>query len=380
MQQGVRKTTSFTIFDPTGKFIPNPNDKFFWIGRKFKIYIGLQRKEYAEEPTQAIYQNDSNSTISLNSLSQGKDDILKFGDSLQEQLDTYWFSKGVYILTDISSSQSSEGTVVSISGVDKFGAFGNETGYGEMIGTFGIDAGTTIDWAIREILHQDIGNGIVIDPQPPIIDPYFQQYKLPLDIMKGPGSYLNELLNDLAAMLHADIYYDNDGHLNMWRSLNYDDYKSLTKSWDFVYGDQEYVQAQVQYDLLNVVNSIYVVGDNPSANILPIAWSENRNPKSPISIQKIGRKSRYIESSTIQTEKEARDYADYLLKMYSILGHTISLVSTFMPHLEIDQIITVTDERLGYETENFIVSGLSIPIGLGTITINGSNIGELPEA
>ena len=40
--QGVQKSISLTIFDPTGEYIPNPNDRLFWIGRRFKVYLGLR--------------------------------------------------------------------------------------------------------------------------------------------------------------------------------------------------------------------------------------------------------------------------------------------------------------------------------------------------
>ena len=63
---------------------------------------------------------------------------------------------------------------------------------------------------------------MILDPQEPIIDPYFQNRKIPITISKGPGSYLADLLNDLSTSFKADIYYDNEGRLNIWRSLNYD--------------------------------------------------------------------------------------------------------------------------------------------------------------
>ena len=127
--------------------------------------------------------------------------------------------------------------MVTLSGVDKFGAFTNDSGYGEMVGTFSLKKGTLINTAIKEILRQDRGNGQLLDPVEPIIDPFFQDYALPLDIDKGPGSYIGDLLIDLANTLHADIFYDNNGRLNVWRSLNQDEYKNVPKEWDYHFGD-----------------------------------------------------------------------------------------------------------------------------------------------
>lgn len=41
---GVRRTCSLTIADIDGRFIPSPSG-YFWIGRKFKLYIGLYDDE-----------------------------------------------------------------------------------------------------------------------------------------------------------------------------------------------------------------------------------------------------------------------------------------------------------------------------------------------
>nr|DAU31776.1 MAG TPA: protein of unknown function (DUF5048) [Caudoviricetes sp.] len=47
---------------------------------------------------------------------------------------------------------------------------------------------------------------------------------------------------------------------------------------------------------------------------VPIAIARNDDPRSPVSISRIGTKTRYLEKSTIYSQKEAQDYADYILK------------------------------------------------------------------
>ena len=378
--QGVRQSADFSIFDPAGIFLPNPNDKYFWIGRKFKIYTGLSTRTYSEQANPLLYSGNKNQQVSSTDEPPEDISVIKVSDnSKTTQEDIYWFARGVYIITDISGSSSGGDRMVSITGVDKFGAFTNDTGFNEMVGTFSLPKGISIDKAIKEILNQDIGNGNKLDPAEPIIDPHYQSFTLPLDIDKGPGSYIGELLEDLANSLRADIYYDNDGHLNVWRTMDADEYKESVKQWDYYYGDQEYINNSINYKLTNVANSIYVVGDNPSASTLPQAWVENTNPKSPLSIGKIGRKTRYIESSTIQTNKEAKDYANYILKQNTMLGHTMSFDSTLIPHLKINDTITITDERYNYTQTNFIITSINYPIGLGTMSISASNAVELPE-
>lgn len=353
LQQGVRNTVSFSIFDPAGKFIPNANNKLFWVRKKFKLYVGLATEQ------KAIQLNGQTTGISG---------------------DIFWFSKGIYIITDINAQKDSSGNqTISFTGVDKYGAFTNDTGYGEMIGTFSFDIGMSISYVIKNVLKQDIGNGQMLDPLEPIIDPDLQEYKLQLAFSKGPGSYIGDLLNDLATTLHADIYYDMDGHLNVKKSLNFDEYKNVQNQWDFTEGSAEYISAQINYQLKNIANYIYVVGDNPLWGQIPVAIAENNDARSPLSVAKIGRKSRYIEKSTIYSQQEAEDYAQYILKTACLLGNQISFTCTLIPSLELDNTFSLTDSYYQYDRQEFIITAITYPIGVGTMSISGSNIKELPE-
>lgn len=353
LQQGVRNTVSFSIFDPAGKFIPDANNKLFWVRKKFKLYVGLATEQ------KAIQLNGQTTGISG---------------------DIFWFSKGVYIITDINAQKDNSGNqTISFTGVDKYGAFTNDTGYGEMIGTFSFDIGMSISYVIKNVLKQDIGNGQMLDPLEPIIDPDLQEYKLQLAFSKGPGSYIGDLLNDLATTLHADIYYDMDGHLNVKKSLNFDEYKNVQNQWDFTERSAEYISAQVNYQLKNIANYIYVVGDNPLGGQIPVAIAENNDARSPLSVAKIGRKSRYIEKSTIYSQQEAEDYAQYILKTACLLGNQISFTCTLIPSLELDNTFSLTDSYYQYDRQEFIITAITYPIGVGTMSISGSNIKELPE-
>lgn len=353
LQQGVRNTVSFSIFDPAGKFIPDANNKLFWVRKKFKLYVGLATEQKA---------------IQLN------------GQTTRISGDIFWFSKGVYIITDINAQKDNSGNqTISFTGVDKYGAFTNDTGYGEMIGTFSFDIGMSISYVIKNVLKQDIGNGQMLDPLEPIIDPDLQEYKLQLAFSKGPGSYIGDLLNDLATTLHADIYYDMDGHLNVKKSLNFNEYKNVQNQWDFTERSAEYISAQVNYQLKNIANYIYVVGDNPLGGQIPIAIAENNDARSPLSVAKIGRKSRYIEKSTIYSQQEAENYAQYILKTACLLGTQISFTCTLIPSLELDNTFSLTDSYYQYDRQEFIITAITYPIGVGTMSISGSSIKELPE-
>ena len=170
-----------------------------------------------------------------------------------------------------------------------------------------------------------------------------------------------------------------DGHLNVKKSLNFDEYKNVQNQWNFTERSAEYISAQVNYQLKNIANYIYVVGDNPLGGQIPIAIAENNDARSPLSVAKIGRKSRYIEKSTIYSQQEAENYAQYILKTACLLGNQTSFACTLIPSLELDNTFSLTDSYYQYDRQEFIITAITYPIGVGTMSISGCSIKELPE-
>lgn len=369
-QQGIQKTISLTIFDPNGDFIPNPNDQNFWIGSKFKVYLGLMIDKSAELGN-ILVNLDTKNDISI-SIYQNKI------ENIEWRKDIYWFSKGVYIITSIGASHSLADKTITISGADKFSMFTQDTGYNEMIANYLIKQGTTIGDAIITILLQDQGNGYPLDPIAPIIDPYFINAVIPYDVEKGAGSYMGDILIELATMFKADLFYDNDGHLNFKRSMIGDENVQLPIIWDFYDIDSEYISSSIDYNLADAINTVFVVGDNPNAAIAPEFFLQNNNAASPLAVSKIGVKSRLYTSSMIQTPTEAQDYAYYMLNQLSRIQQTISFTCTYMPHLDINNAFTLTDDFYNISQGKYIIQSITFPIGIGTLSISASNIEELP--
>lgn len=85
-----------------------------------------------------------------------------------------------------------------------------------------------------------------------------------------------------------------------------------------------------------------------------------------------------MESSTIQTATEAKDYADYMLKSLSIEQNTISFECALIPSLTVNRLFTLTDTFYKIIKESFLIQSLTCPIGIGTMSLSGSNIKELP--
>ena len=43
------------------------------------------------------------------------------------------------------------------------------------------------------------------------------------------------------------IWYMDDGHLNVKKALNFDEYKIIQNQWDFTEGSAEYISSQINY-------------------------------------------------------------------------------------------------------------------------------------
>ena len=374
-QNGVQRSISLNIFDPAGEFIPNPNDRLVWIGQRFKVYLGLRVSKTnfplsileGKEMRPAAYSGDRLVADTEYSLKKMKQD-----DNF------YWFSKGVYIINNVSASRTGADKRVSISGVDKFGYFTSDTGYCEMIGDFIIPRGMSIPDAIYAILAQEVGNGHNIDNMAPIIDPYYVNTRIPIELSKGAGSFMGDIITDFASTFRADVYYDNDGHFCFRRAMLGDENMKAPIVWNFTDLDGEYLTSNLTYNFVDAINTVYVVGDNPNGRTAPTAFRQNTNAASPTNVQKLGARSKLFTSSTIQTTKEAEDYADYMLEWLSKLQQSISFTCTYMPHLDVNQAFTLTDDFYHIEKQTFLMQSITYPLGLGTLSISAVNIEALP--
>lgn len=339
-QQGVRRSCSITIFDLDGVYIPNADRGLFWIGSKFKLYVGLK-------------------------------DI--FTD------DIYWFSQGVYFVNNPIVNHNLSSKTVTINGVDKFGVFGSELGYNQLEGTYLIEAETNAYDAIKGILSLDMGNGNIIDPIEPILDIAFASEVLPYDIKKAPGQYLSEILIEIGNVLGADIYYNTDGRLVVESGTIDISYSTQSSIYEFIdimpeYGDS----SSLSHDFISAINVVKVVGTNINGTINEYT-AENNNPLSPTRIELIGRKMKYVESANVYDLDRAQDYAEYLLNKESIVQTTMDFSCSLLPHLQEDEVVGITDSYFNYERQRFIIQSLTIPLSFSELTsVSASNVASLP--
>lgn len=338
-QQGVRRSVNLSFIDKDGQYFDSFLSQGSWALQKFKLLIGLMD----------VFTGD-----------------------------IYWFSQGVFYITAFSASRALSSKIITISGVDKFGIFGQQTGYNQLEATYLIPEGTKIYSAIKDILTLDVGNGFSIDPKEPILDPYFIDEVTPYDITKSPGSYMSDILIELAYVLGASIFYDVNGRLNIVRGTTDFSYSGQPSMWEFSDILPEYMNPNLSIDVVNFINAVRVVGTNVNDKIYEYT-AENNNPSSPTRVELIGRKIHYIETAMAYDEERAKEYAEYKLNELSVLQSSISFESTILPHLDVDEVVDVNDKYYKYVKKRFIIQSLSIPISTSsTMQITACDVATLP--
>lgn len=338
-QQGVRRSVSLTFIDTEGKFLPDSNSNLIWANKKFKLFSGL-------------LDTDTN--------------------------EIFWFSEGIYYFSNVSSSRNGADKLTTVNGVDKFGKFGSELGYNQLESTYLIPAGTKIYDAIKGILNIDIGNGYPIDPIEPVLDPLYIDEVCPYDISKSPSSYLSEMLIELADIIGCDIYYDADGRLHVDSGTIDSSYSNKPSIWDFSDVLPEYMNPSITTNFAEFINTVKVVGNNTNDKTYEYT-AVNNNPESPTRVDLIGTKSTYIESASVYNTDRAKDYAEYKLNMFSILQLAVTFSCTFLPHLDVNKVITITDSYYKYEKQRFVIQSITLPLSYdGVMSISACNVASLP--
>lgn len=341
-QQGMRRSCSFTIIDVDKKYLPNINNHF-WYNRKFKLYTGVVD-----------------------------------GD------DTYWFSQGVFI----TQTASAVHYTVSISAVDKFGFLDGTLNVHTLNESYKIEVGVSVGECTREILMLEIGNGLPIDPIEPIIDPDFENRKLINEIILDAGQHLGEALTQIATTLGADLFYDRYGRLNLTRVFN-DDlpswYIHKGEIWHFTDVHPNYIDPSLNYEFdgINCVTVAIDNGNDTSKELISYT-AINDNPRSPVAVSEIGYRCNendpiiYIPAGDIESEdtplEKCRQHSEYVLLQNTCMSTPLSFKCPLIPHLDVDETISITDSYYNWNVKSFLIQSISMPFGIGEMDISAINL------
>lgn len=341
-----RRSCTLSLINLQGKYNPSQN-AWFWVDRKFKLWLGVN-----------------------------------YGG------DTYWFAQGVYYTTGVNGDSN----VVTINAIDKGGALDGTLKLNMTDTKYIIEKGSSIYNAIRETLSLNEGSGM-IDPIEPLIDDYFRTQYFQADISISENDYIGSLFTQVADQYGANVFYDVNGRLNFTRQADselLDGYARIGSQYDFTDETAHYSQSSYSYafDYVNAVTvftNVNALGDDnkPVENVAYTAY--NTNPTSDINIDSIrirrmeNTEIKYINGLTdTQMKKRCQQYGEYLLFKSSLSKMSIQFSASIVPHLDVNNVITITDSHKGIDKQRFIVQSITFPMYAGEMTVDATDINILP--
>lgn len=188
-----------------------------------------------------------------------------------------------------------------------------------------------------------------------------------------------DILITLANILGCNIFYNADGVLSLVSGTDDCTYSREGVLYSFGSQSSGISNLNLKMDYANIVNSVTVIGTNVNDKVYTYT-AKNTDPFSPTRIEYVGLKEcEPIESAMIYDDIRAKEYALFMLKQKIILQNTFSFESMYIPHLDVDKVITITNEGYGFLETRFIIKSLQIPIGATErITVETANIADLP--
>lgn len=110
-----------------------------------------------------------------------------------------------------------------------------------------------------------------------------------------------------------------------------------------------------------------VVASSNDGDTLPV-WAsvENNEPSSPTRIERIGRRTKRIESALATTKTQCLEQAEKFLAVSGLEQFSISFSSLNYPWLDVGNVITVDNpDATATDPDRFLLTSLSIPMAVG---------------
>lgn len=281
--------------------------------------------------------------------------------------ENYYISQGVFLFDDPSLISNLSDRQVSLSGTDKFAMLNGQAG-GIFDGTYKVPSSSNVANVIRTLLALDICN----DSIEPLIDPSLETLVTPYTITKESGEYVSDLIYEMLFAIGAICYYNTDGRLVV-KPYQQDNLKGSI--YDFTYTDYNYKGSNKRKLNSEIYNSCLVVADNVSSTSVPIVYEAiNNREDDSNSVINLGRKKvkKITEyTNAINSLNLAIIRAEYELALVSRLQSSVDITCSPIYHLDVDEIITLSDEYINSDRERFLINNINFSIGTsGNGTLN----------
>jgi hypothetical protein len=344
-QNGCRRTFNLQIHNDDGRYDIDVNK--IWLGQKVKLYLGLY-----------------------------------IGDT------PYLIQQGVFYITNPTDIMNTAERCIQLNCTDKW-AYLDGSLFGTLDGIYKVPVGSDIFDATKKLLMTDRGNGLPLDSTMPNISTYFNKKMTSLSngtqvsVLETPftatierGQSYADVLLQFNTMLAGCIYYDTVGRLNI--EPNEDDLEDKDKEivYNFTQDNCEILGKSRDYQFTEVYNDILCVGATING-YMASGRATNTNIQSDLCVQRIGKKTKVFEDTNYYTDDLCQDWANYLLRQNTILQSSLNITTIPMYHLDVNKLITITNEKNHLEQEKFLINSLSIPLGIGQMSMSVISVNEL---
>lgn len=335
-QNGIRRNANIVLDNTDKKWNPNPTSGFLWKDSKFRIDMGIK-------------------------LSNGE----------------VWYQCGIFVPNDPSLSNQENSKVVSLQLSDKFATLDGSLG-GKIINTTTIPVGSNIKEAYSSLMAQDRMANVPYEIKPLRFPPKYIEEKTAYTITKTDETTIGEIGIELAEMLSCDTFYDNYGY-PVFEEGNYNlNITDRDVLWDFDERDMECLGSSIDVNLSKVHNVVTVIGANINGDLVSYT-AQNENPKSPSNIWTLEPNPLRIKDENIYSDDLAKQRAEYELFKQGLLPLSFNFKCTFMPHLDVNKIVYVSNDFYGFKNQPFLINSINIPISEteNDISLTMSNINEV---
>ena len=334
-QNGQRRNISLTLINADGKYTPSVNG--LWVNSRFKFDVGFE-----------------------------------MGDNI------IWFSKGIYIMGNVTLTRYNSDKTVTIQLQDKFAIFEGMTGTLET--AYEVELGSNILDAIQGLLNSPMYNGYIYDYKEIIFDPSFYGKRTQSTIRVEQGEKLSKIIEELATQLSAEYYYNAEGNLTLLPLNETTNDRDKPIIWEYPWLGRDLHNVSLNYANEEIINCVKVVGDNIDSAVYS-AFVTNNNPASPICVERIGiRLGDIIRSSSVWSDELAYDLANYHLRLASFAGVNFECSVSFNPILTVNNLCEVEGEFLKLKRETLLITSISYSSESGEMSVKFCNTDDLPTS
>jgi len=327
-QNGIRRTITLTITDPIYKY--DISQYSLWINTRFVVSKGFQ-----------------------------------IGN------DTYWIQQGVFINYDPDLISNFSLRTITLNGKDKACLLNGDLG-GILEAPYIIQSGSYMKDAIVAILSE------VGDTSPLIYDSVYEGYQIPYTMTFNAGDNYFSIINKLAELRSSNAYYNEIGSFCFVAGIEDIDDSLKDSKYSFSKGfDLNYLTGKSTHNFSKIRNYVSVIGQTVDGSQYS-ATSSITDLSSDVCINFIGQKTMVIIDNNINSIQFCQDRSDFELKKNSVCYLTVSITCQPIIHLDVNQVIDVTDPFLNFDQRRLLIQSITDPYNISNaMSIVCSNVNEI---